>query len=582
MRKNNLLSLRDMMALWSAITSLFSKTDDSTTNWIRNRNIVHGNRTRKLLAAFEKYDGGTGRLDAGNISTAFNEVDLYPSRAQVRDMILCASECSNRESRDHILFGEFCIFVTELKEKYERESLLQPLTTDKMKTKHRFLKRQTSSVISRFEVFLGGSCVPSTWRKDIAIPLLKQYGLTYFDPVHEIWGPELVEVENQAKKAADLLLFVFDDVTRGVAAMVEVAYLVGQGRPVILVVTGLPMSGVKINGQTLNDSEVQDLERAHAVLFDLVERQGIPVFDDLPTAVHCAAKVLRMGISVQDLSKADGARGVQNAHISVGESIILIKEAFDGVDTKKTGNLDMNDVRLTYKALTRKDLTVGEVTSICNVSSSRNEELTFNFQEFCCIVDEYKAMATTHNRIGDFFSFIFSGIFTLFGWMKTRTAEQIIMEDLTIRREVFLGGSCANTTWREQIAIPLLRKHGITYFNPQLPVWNLRYLPLENEAKANCTVLLAVITGETRGLASMVEIAFYIGQDRDLVLSLEDIQGGTVINGHKVTNQELQDYSRGRVYLADAANCHGIPVFTNITEAVECAIKKVYKLSGYS
>ncbi|XP_078604109.1 uncharacterized protein LOC144877916 [Branchiostoma floridae x Branchiostoma japonicum] len=565
------------MALWSAITSLFSKTDDSTTNWIRNRNIVYGDRTRNLLTVFEKYDSGTGRLDAGNIAAAFNEVHLYPSKAQVRDMILCASECSNREPRDHILFGEFCIFVTELKEKYERESLSPPLTTDQMKNKHRFLKRQTSSVMSRFEVFLGGSCVPSTWRQDIAIPLLKQYGLTYFDPVHEIWGPELVEVENQAKKGADLLLFVFDDVTRGIAAMVEVAYLVGQGRPVILVVMGLPLPGVIINGQTLHDSEVEDLERGHAVLFDLVERQGIPVFDDIPTAVHCAAKVLRMGISVQDLSKRDGAQCVKNAHISVGESLILIKEAFDGVNTKKTGNIDMNDVCLTYKALTGKDLTVAEVKDICNVSSSRKEELTFNFQELCCIVDEFKAK--THYSMGDFFSFIFNGLYTLFGWMQYRKAEQVIMEDLTIRRDVFLGGSCANTTWREQIAIPLLRKHGITYFNPHLPVWNLRYLPLENEAKANCTVFLAVITGETRGLASMIEIAFFIGQDRDLVLSLEDIQDGTVINGHKVTNQELQDYSRGRVYLADAANCHGIPVFTEITEAVECAIKKVHKLS---
>ncbi|XP_019621186.1 PREDICTED: uncharacterized protein LOC109467612 [Branchiostoma belcheri] len=522
------------MALWSAITSLFSKTDDSTTNWIRNRNIVYGDRTRTLLTVFEKYDGGTGKLEAGNITAAFNEVNLYPSRAQVRDMILCASECSNRESRDHILFGEFCIFVSELKEKYERESSLPPLATDKIKSKHKVLKRQKSSTMSRFEVFLGGSCVPSTWRQDVAIPLLKQYGLTYFDPVHEIWGPELVEVENQAKKAADLLLFVFDDVTRGVAAMVEVAYLVGQGRPVILVVKGLPPSGVMINGQTLHRSEVQDLERAHAVLFDLVERQDIPVFDDLHTAVHCAAKVLRMGISVKDLTKTDGAQPVQNAHICVGESIILIKEAFDGVDTKQTGHLDMNDVCLSYKALTGKDLTVAEIRSISSVSYSRDEELTFSFQEFCCIVDEFRAM--THYSIGDFFYSIYSSLFTLFGWMKNRKAEQVIMEDLTIRRDVFLGGSCANTTWREQIAIPLLRKHGITYFNPQLAVWNLRYLPLENEAKANCTVFLAVITGETRGLASMVEIAFFIGQDRDLVLSLEDIQDGTVINGHEVTS----------------------------------------------
>jgi len=32
-------------------------------------------------------------------------------------------------------------------------------------------------------VFLGGSCNPTTWRSDIAIPFFKQHNITYYNPV---------------------------------------------------------------------------------------------------------------------------------------------------------------------------------------------------------------------------------------------------------------------------------------------------------------------------------------------------------------------------------------------------------------
>ena len=78
------------------------------------------------------------------------------------------------------------------------------------------------------EVFLGGSCNPTTWRKDSAIPTLHQKGVTYFNPQVDNWFPELIEIEEQAKMAASLLLFVVDDQTRAISSMVEVAYLAGD------------------------------------------------------------------------------------------------------------------------------------------------------------------------------------------------------------------------------------------------------------------------------------------------------------------------------------------------------------------
>lgn len=39
--------------------------------------------------------------------------------------------------------------------------------------------------------------------------------------------------------------------------------------------------------------EYEDLERSHAYLTDLVERQGIPVFTDIEGALHCTGKAIR-------------------------------------------------------------------------------------------------------------------------------------------------------------------------------------------------------------------------------------------------------------------------------------------------
>lgn len=36
---------------------------------------------------------------------------------------------------------------------------------------------------SKCEVFLGGSCNPTTWRTDTAIPELQKHGITYYNPV---------------------------------------------------------------------------------------------------------------------------------------------------------------------------------------------------------------------------------------------------------------------------------------------------------------------------------------------------------------------------------------------------------------
>ena len=53
-------------------------------------------------------------------------------------------------------------------------------------------------------MFLGGSCNPTTWRDDLAIPFLKENSVTYYNPQVSNWRPELIEIEDQAKQVQQL------------------------------------------------------------------------------------------------------------------------------------------------------------------------------------------------------------------------------------------------------------------------------------------------------------------------------------------------------------------------------------------
>lgn len=71
-----------------------------------------------------------------------------------------------------------------------------------------------------------------------------------------------------------------------------------------------------------------------------------------------------------------------------------------------------------------------------------------------------------------------------------------------ITNKVFLGGTCADSTWREDL-IPLLT---VKYFNPVVDDWNESCQVEEEQQKANdCNIHLYVITSEMIGVFSIAE-----------------------------------------------------------------------------
>lgn len=124
--------------------------------------------------------------------------------------------------------------------------------------------------------------------------------------------------------------------------------------------------------------------------------------------------------------------------------------------------------------------------------------------------------------------------------------------------DVYLGGSCRTSqAWRNEIAIPLIEKHGLTYYNPAVREMNEERMVLERLTAAELgpehhkvleklvlewkraldqsRVLLFVITKDTRSLTTMILASYYIGVGKSVVLcvqqlNVEDCQ----IDGEKV------------------------------------------------
>merc|ERR1711974_425277 len=84
-------------------------------------------------------------------------------------------------------------------------------------------------------VFLGGSCNPTSWRKEQVIPILKESNIPFYDPQIDNWSDPAVPIEAQAKQLADVLLFVLDTQTLAMASMVEVAEHIASRSKVVLV-----------------------------------------------------------------------------------------------------------------------------------------------------------------------------------------------------------------------------------------------------------------------------------------------------------------------------------------------------------
>ena len=71
--------------------------------------------------------------------------------------------------------------------------------------------------------------------------------------------------------------------------------------------------------------------------------------------------------------------------------------------------------------------------------------------------------------------------------------------------KIFLGGTCNNSTWREEIILYLNEK-GIDYFNPVVKDWTPDCQEEEIKQRKNCDIVLYTITPLMTGVYSIAEV----------------------------------------------------------------------------
>ncbi|CAH8457118.1 unnamed protein product [Schistosoma rodhaini] len=149
---------------------------------------------------------------------------------------------------------------------------------------------EASFGLNRYDFFLGGACNPTTWRKEVAIPILDRLGLTYYNPQVDDWSPELMELERKAKSVSDILLFVFENWrTRGLVSLLEATYLASQKKPLVLCISKVECTDFpSAAGENIAKLEYYFLEEAMNCFIQMIKRLKIPCFSEVKTAVNFA------------------------------------------------------------------------------------------------------------------------------------------------------------------------------------------------------------------------------------------------------------------------------------------------------
>lgn len=141
--------------------------------------------------------------------------------------------------------------------------------------------------VAAYDVFLGGSCNPTTWRSEIAVGEFKEADVSYYNPQRDDWSPALVALEAHVKKNCLILLFVIDKMTRAIASMLEAAEYISTGRHVVLAVQNVEL-GTEFFGTEVSEGEIKDLNRARSYLLDVALRHGVSYF----TSPNCVKEAI--------------------------------------------------------------------------------------------------------------------------------------------------------------------------------------------------------------------------------------------------------------------------------------------------
>ena len=587
-----------------------------------NNNISHHlgpSLLRAIRTTFKNFTGDKCLFKSELIS-AFRALQLEITLAELDQLLAGACIAGKRVEADYLTCGEFALSAVELI-KFKR--VQQPnIPNAELMLDNR--EEENSEKGKHYSVFLGGSCNPTTWRIKKAIPYLEKAGVTYYNPQVDDWYPELIQIEEDAKRNSTIKLFVFDSETRGIASLVETAFMASIGWRIVVILHYLSESKeVEIAGETLTKQEVKDLNRGRSFLCDILEKLGVPVFDNLDEALKLTCDVIQGKDSYERvlLNKKSTTHQYGNWLIQLREifdkhcvtdlrrysisprsfdktSLLSVKRQsvpdFLELDTFRSKKSSKPEPSLTPDAA----ITALEVfLQTRSLNSSIQEGLSYldliglpiTYEVFCQFTAE--AAYQHHNSLWNWGSSILTNFFQ----HTSSLLKSALSISLDVNPEpksprehspapvydVFLGGTCAQTTWRQELAIPLLKAHNISFYNPQLPPkeWTVRKMEEEHIAKRTSKILLFIVSKTSPSIASMTEAAHLITSSKSVFLTIEDVDPLSEDLTYHLTKTACKDYNRGRAYLKKTADNFKVPVSHTIEETLDSIVKYFGKSS---
>ncbi|KAG7376582.1 hypothetical protein PHYPSEUDO_013120 [Phytophthora pseudosyringae] len=401
------------------------------------------------------------------------------------------------------------------------------------------LEPPTGERLADIAVFLGGSCNPTTWRRDVAMPKLDAARVRYFNPQVDEWLEELIQVEARAKETAQIVLMVVDGLTRSIVCINEAVEYICRGRKVVLVVDDIG-EGTEVAGKRLSKTELADLNGARQCLRDLAHRRGVGLFPDVAAAIdECVAW----------LTQTDAPKSRPEVpRLRKRSSIVL--NSWSGKHRPQRVTSRSHSSRLLKS----------------NSSSSSSRSVTDDSEQSGDSPGVSSPAQSIVNQLGcQMFSDYTGG-------------------------SVYLGGNLTATSWRQKVAIPLLRKASIPVYVPFADYLQFglssaaekhvqaladHFREIETQ-KAIAELVLFVIPRDLRSIAAMTEAVELVSSHQALLLVIEPVEEGSMVeDGVAITGREFKDLARARAYLREMAERNDVAVFEYVTEAVENIVERL-------
>lgn len=143
-------------------------------------------------------------------------------------------------------------------------------------------------------VFLGGSCNPTIWRFEEAIPALNAAGISYYNPQMPTWDPDKYgPLEEAAKKQCKKLLFVIDGQTRAIYSCFEIIDFAHKRPKNLVVVIDDIEDGTNIRGQVVTGRELGDINTARGELRRMLAELNVTVHETVTEAIQAIISDLK-------------------------------------------------------------------------------------------------------------------------------------------------------------------------------------------------------------------------------------------------------------------------------------------------